>query len=133
MIAMYIHLYTGEVTANAQDGAALSEDGSGTLPLYAKLDASLSESEIIKCALRCDEGHKTYGNTVISFVGKTAAKWQVAVDDNFADTLTIAEEITSGNIIFWIKATSTADEKPAQDTNVKIAVKCQIVPDKRGG
>lgn len=135
----YINLYMDNPTAGATDGTAISLDGKGTSPLQVVLDASIEESKIIKCAVRCEEGFQTKGDTVISFRGENAAKWKVAADDSYADetaaaaasfasSLTIPDSIGTTNKIFWVKALSSSDETPGNDTSVSIDCAATIAP-----
>ena len=67
----YINLYMDNPTAGEQDGTAVSLEDAGNAPLTAILDASKNESRTIRCALRCQEGYRTEGETTLSFAGAT--------------------------------------------------------------
>lgn len=139
MANAYLNVYTNNPTADGTDGTQVSTDGANTSPISATLDASKAESAKIKCALRCESGYKTSTDGVaLSFEGTTATKWLVAYSaDNtgdtapsesaFASTATIPVQIEQKNVIFWVKATSTTDENPANDTSVKLKVSAKIV------
>ena len=129
-MAKHIHIFMNNPTAGAVDGTEISS-GDNTLPLTFLLDASESESQAEKCAVRCDTGYKISGNLSIYFEGTSSAKWQVATDNNFsdsADALTSADwqnsitlsDVAAANVIFWVKATSSSDENPQNDTSVKL-------------
>lgn len=123
-------IYINNPTAGTTDGTKISS-GTGTQPLKATLDATQSETAIIKCAVRCDSGYKIESDTTIFFIGDTADKWQVAEDNDY-DNATIAgqmcewqseitlESVTSVNKVFWVKVSSSSDENPANDDSVTI-------------
>ena len=135
----YVNLYMNNPTKGNTDGTPISLDSTGAAPLSVTLDATANEHKILKCAIRCEEGYKTEGDVIISFSGTTADKWSVAKDNNYADanaaesasfgsSFTITDVIGSTNYIFWIKASSSSDEKPKSDTSVKLLCKAPIIP-----
>lgn len=133
---MYIHVYKGTVTSGGTDGTQVSE-GTGATPIsVGPLDASTNEeSAAIKLAARCESGYQTSGNTVITPVGTTAAKWALAPDNAgvpgtwgaYGSALTISSVIGATNQLFWAKAKATSDENPANDTSVDLQVAATIV------
>lgn len=135
-MSKYISIYGNNPTAGKTDGTAISEGGSYTNPLSVTLDASKSETAYVKCAVRCITGYATVGDTVIGFEGNDNGKWAVTADNNYtADTaknaaysesLTISDSIDNTNKIIWIKATSSADEDPANDKSVNIKMTATI-------
>ena len=138
MANAYINLYTGTVTAGGTDGTAVSTGDTETSPVSVTLNATNAETAIVKCALRCETGYKTSGDTKITFTGTNAAKWQVAADNSYADataaaaatfasTLTISTAIDATNTVVWLKALSSADESPANDTGTDLKVDCAVV------
>ena len=138
MANAYINLYTGTVTAGGTDGTAVSTGDTETSPVSVTLNATNAETAIVKCALRCESGYKTSGNTVITFTGTSTAKWQIASDNNYADataaaaatfatSLTISTAINATNTIVWLKALSSADESPANDTTADLQVDTTVV------
>lgn len=139
MANAYLNVYMNNPTADGTDGTQVSTDGANTSPISATLDASKEENAVIKCALRCESGYKTSADGVaLSFDGTTATKWLVAYsasntgdtapsDSAFASTATIPVQIEQKNVIFWVKATSSKDENPANDTSVKLKVSAKIV------
>ena len=138
MANAYINLYTGNPTAGGTDGTAVSIGDTEASPVSVTLNATNSETAIVKCALRCESGYKTSGNTVITFTGTSAAKWQIAADASYADataaaaatfatSLTIPTAIDTTNTIVWLKALSSADESPANDTGADLQVDCAVV------
>lgn len=137
MANAYINLYTGNPTAGGTDGTAVSTGDTETSPVSVTLDATTAETKIVKCALRCEAGYKTSGDTKITFTGTSTAKWQVASDNNYADataaaaatfmsSLTIPTAIDATNTIVWLKALSSADESPANDTGTDLQVDCTV-------
>lgn len=123
-------IYMNNPTVNLQDGTKISSDGSGTLPLTVTLNATKNEEQIVKCAIRCDDGY-TATDMNISFVGDSADKWRAAEDNDYGSVEVASQmcdwqsEITlasvgSLNKIFWVKASSSSDEKPSNDKSVTI-------------
>lgn len=130
----YIHLYQGNPTAGGTNGTAVSEDNSGSQAVSFTLNATNNEiGAAMKLALRCDAGYQTQSgqNTVVSFIGGTNSKWEVA-DDNagspgtWSSSLTISAQIGATNKIIWVRARATSDETPVNDTSVDIKVDATI-------
>ena len=130
-MAEYINLYYGKVTEGGTDGTEVSTNDTETSPISVTLDATKNEEKVIPVAIRCGDGYKTSGDTVISFEGATKDKWFASAkeDSGFGDTLTISESIGTTNKLFYIKATSSSDEKPSNDksVNVKVSTKIEAV------
>ena len=135
-MANKLHIYMNNPTSRMKDGTEASTD-TETSPIAVLLDAAKEEEEAVKCAVRCDSGYKVEGAVTITFVGKNAAKWKAAQDNNYtADTVlssadwkdTIAlQSVGEGNVIFWVKAMSTSDESPKNDTTVDVQAEGLIV------
>ena len=136
-MANQLHIYTNNPTAGLTDGTEVSS-GTELSPIAVTLDASQAEAKAVKCAVRCDTGYYIDGNVTVSFVGTNTAKWKVAADDDYEDadealesatwqnTLTIADVGTS-NVIFWVKAMSSSDENPQNDTSVDLQAEGLVV------
>ena len=128
-MANKLHIYMNNPTSRMKDGTEASTD-TETSPIAVLLDAAKEEEKAVKCAVRCDSGYKVEGVVTIKFVGANAAKWKAAQDNNYtADTVlasadwkdTIAlQSVGEGNVIFWVKAMSTSDESPKNDTTVDV-------------
>ena len=129
MANQYIGLYMNNPTAGGTDGTAVSLDGSATAPLSVMLDAAANEAKTIKCALRCGDGYKTSGDTMISFEGESAAKWSAGdtEDGAFSATHAISDAVGTTNRAFYVKAVSSSDEMPRKDTSVKVVLHATIV------
>ena len=136
MANKYINIYAGNPTSGSTDGTQVSTDGANTSPITVALDASKSESATVKCAIRCETGYKVVGDVTIAPTGTNAAKWSVAYDSTatadtapddskFGATATIPN-VAAANVVFWVKATSSAGEDPANDTTVKIQAQGKI-------
>ena len=135
-MANKLHIYMNNPTNRMKDGTEASTD-TETSPIAVLLDAAKEEEKAVKCAVRCDSGYKVEGAVTIKFVGKNAAKWKAAQDNNYtADTVlasadwkdTISlQSVGEGNVIFWVKATSTSDESPKNDTTVDVQAEGLIV------
>lgn len=119
----YINLYTGTVTAGGTDGTAVADDA----PLSVELDATKDESKVVACAVRCEAGYQTVGDTVVTFDGTNKAKWSICdkADGTFADTLTL-KDVQQKNILFYVKATSAKEEDPTNDTTVSVKLTTKI-------
>ena len=125
-----MHFYMNNPTAGDTDGTEISNN-TNVLPLTLTLDASQEETGVAKCAIRCDSGYSISGGASIYGSGDNSAKWQFALDNNYADTDTalnfatwqdsiVANGVGSVNSIFWAKATSSSLESPQNDRTVKI-------------
>ena len=135
-MANKLHIYMNNPTSRMKDGTEASTD-TETSPIAVLLDAAKEEEKAVKCAVRCDSGYKVEGAVTIKFVGTKAAKWKAAQDNNYtADTVlasadwkdTISlQSVGEGNVIFWVKATSTSDESPKNDTTVDVQAEGLIV------
>lgn len=135
-MANKLHIYMNNPTSRMKDGTEASTD-TETSPIAVLLDAAKEEEKAVKCAVRCDSGYKVEGVVTIKFVGANAAKWKAAQDNNYtADTVlasadwkdTIAlQSVGEGNVIFWVKAMSTSDESPKNDTTVDVQAEGLIV------
>lgn len=129
-MAKHMHFYMNNPTAGGVDGTQISS-GDETLPLSVVLDASKAENKAMKVAIRCDSGFLIEGDTEIYFEGANASKWQVAEDNNYGsasaalnmaqwgNTLTLGG-VSATNSVFWVKASSSANEDPQNDRTVDI-------------
>lgn len=129
-MANHIHLYMSNPTAGLSDGTEISS-GTGNMPLSFTLDATQSEVQLAKVAVRCDTGYEIAGGTSIYFEGTTASKWQVAEDDDYSNAtsalamaswqsaITLAG-VSSTNTVFWVKAMSLSGEDPHNDMTVSL-------------
>lgn len=134
----YINIYKGTVTKGKTDGTLVSQNDLQTDPVSVSLDATKSEAKYLKCAIRTQPGYKS-NKTAISFIGLTREKWQIAKDEDFKNeteaktkglfknSLVITDTITSTNTIFWLKISSSSDEKPRKDISVSIRLDTYIV------
>ena len=135
-MANKLHIYMNNPTSRMKDGTEASTD-TETSPIAVLLDAAKEEEKVVKCAVRCDSSYKVEGAVTIKFVGANAAKWKAAQDNNYTvDTVlasaewkdTIAlQSVGEGNVIFWVKAMSTSDESPKNDTTVDVQAEGLIV------
>ena len=136
-MANQLHIYYGNPTDGSTDGTEASS-GTELSPISVTLDASKEEEKAVKCAVRCDQGYCIEGGTTIKFVGDNAAKWRVAADDSYADEAAAlkngswkeslsVEGVTDKNVVFWVKATSSKEEKPRNDTSVDVQAEGLVV------
>ena len=130
-MAELLHIYMNNPTEGAKDGTEVSS-GTELAPISVLLDAGKSEQKAVKCAVRCESGFHIDGALTIKFVGDHADKWKAALNNGYtAETALNAAEwkdeialsnVGAVNVIFWVKAMSSSDEKPQQDTSVDIQV-----------
>ena len=135
-MANKLHIYMNNPTSRMKDGTEVSTD-TETSPIAVLLDAVKDEEKAVKCAVRCDSGYKVEGAVTIKFVGMNAAKWKAAQDNGYtADTVLVSADwkdtislsnVGEGNVIFWVKAMSTSDESPKNDTTVDVQAEGLIV------
>ena len=134
----YINIYMGNPTADGADGIEVSTDGKNTAPIDVTLDASKAESKTVKLAVRCESGYKTNDDGLtLSLSGTNASKWALAYDASCTGDTPPADSAFSSsisklpvaekNIIFWVRATSSTNEDPQNDTSVKIVASGYIV------
>lgn len=124
----FLNAYQGNPTEGGTDGTIISTDGAQTAPLVANLDASQNESKKIKCALRCESGYTTYGDTVIQDNNDVNDRWKFSLTENgtYSDSITISSAISTVNTIFWAQASSSSLEAPSRDTSVSVRVNTVI-------
>ena len=135
-MANKLHIYMNNPTSRMKDGTEASAD-TETSPIAVLLDAAKEEEKAVKCAVRCDSGYKVEGAVTIKFVGANAAQWKAAQDNNYTTNTVLAsadwkgtislQSVGEGNVIFWVKATSTSDESPKNDTTVDVQAEGLIV------
>ena len=124
----YLNLYMNSPTAGGTDGTAISTDGTYTAPLTVTLDASTSETKVVKLGIRTESGYITNGNTIIADSGDTNDRWKLSLesDTGWADSITLTDTITTVNTIFYAKASSDSTEQPATDRSVSFNVTAVI-------
>lgn len=130
MATEYISLYYDNPTVNGTDGTKISYGDDTSSPLYVTLEITAKETKYIKMAVRTESGYETTGDTVISFLNDTKARWSICADDNydatsvqaatFSSSLTISDAITHANKIFWIKVAIVDGDEVANDKTVQI-------------
>lgn len=135
-MAELLHIYMNNPTAGSTDGTEVSS-GTKLAPISILLDAGKAEQKAVKCAVRCESGFRIDGALAIKFAGDHADKWKAATDNKYtAETALESAEwkdsislsgVADKNTIFWVKAISTADEKPQQDVSVDIQAEGLLV------
>ena len=135
-MAELLHIYMNNPTEGGKDGTEVSS-GTELAPISVLLDAGKGEQKAVKCAVRCESGFHIDGALTIKFVGDHADKWKIALDNKYtAETALESAEwkdvISLQNVrdtktVFWVKALSTADEQPQQDTSVDIQAEGLLV------
>lgn len=120
---MYIHLKDNL-------GNPISE-GTGLTPLTTPslLATTNSVTDPISVTIYTDGGYASVGETVISFVGASAAKWTVCATEGgtYGSTLTLTEPVTATGTAVFVKASSSADETtPVNDTATDIHIASTI-------
>ena len=135
-MAELLHIYTNNPTEGGKDGTEVSS-GTELSPISVLLDAGKAEEKAVKCAMRCESGFHIDGALTIKFVGDHADKWKAAINNGYtAETVLESAEwkdsislsnVADKNTIFWVKALSSADEPPQQDTSVDIQAEGLLV------
>lgn len=143
-MSTYANIYTGGVNSGYQDGDVVSETHSLTAPITADFTVTknrTTETQVIKCAIRCIAGYQTYGTTTLTlceynngtYTPVTSSNWQICLDNGYIDgktalnngswsntSITIADIVTDVNAVFWLKATATITESTSTDTSIAI-------------
>ena len=137
-MAELLHIYMNNPTVGGKDGTEVSS-GTELAPISVLLDAGKGEQKAVKCAVRCESGFHIDGTLTVKFVGDHADKWKVASNNGYtAETALESAEwkdvislqnVRDTNTVFWVKALSTADEQPQQDTSVDIQAEGLLVSD----
>lgn len=135
-MAELLHIYMNNPTAGSTDGTEVSS-GTELAPISVLLDAGKGEQKAVKCAVRCESGFHIDGALTIKFVGEHADKWKVASNNGYTvDTALesadwkdsiVLSDVGDTNVIFWVKALSSADEQPQQDVSVDIQAEGLLV------
>lgn len=135
-MAELLHIYMNNPTAGSTDGTEVSS-GTELAPISVLLDAGKGEQKAVKCAVRCESGFHIDGTLTVKFVGDHADRWKVASNNGYTvdtalesadwkDSIALSN-VADKNTIFWVKALSTADEAPQQDTSVDIQAEGLLV------
>ena len=135
-MAELLHIYMNNPTHGSTDGTEVSS-GTELAPISVLLDAGKGEQKAVKCAVRCESGFHIDGTLTVKFVGDHADKWKAAMDNKYTaetalgsaewkDSISLSN-VADKNTIFWVKAISTADEKPQQDVSVDIQAEGLLV------
>ena len=135
-MAERLHIYMNNPTEGGKDGTEVSS-GTELAPISVLLDAGKGEEKAVKCAVRCESGFHIDGELTIKFVGDHAGRWKVASNNGYTvdtalesadwkDSIAISN-VADKNTIFWVKALSTTDEAPQQDTSVDIQAEGLLV------
>lgn len=135
-MAELLHIYMNNPTEGSKDGTEVSS-GTELAPVSVLLDAGKGEQKVVKCAVRCESGFHIDGELTIKFIGDHADKWKVASNNGYtAETALESAEwkdvislqnVRDTNTVFWVKALSTTDEVPQQDTSVDIQAEGLLV------
>ena len=127
----YINIYNNNPTSGATDGTAVTTDGSYGNAVRVELDASQSESKIVKLAVRTVTGFYADNVYITSeTTGDVPQKWSFGLDPNdsssFGTDLLLADAVDDTNTIFYAKATSSLSELPTTDTSEKLKLTATI-------
>jgi len=135
-MAELLHIYMNAPTVGGKGGTEVSS-GTELAPISVLLDAGKGEQKAVKCAVRCESGFHIDGTLTVKFVGDHADKWKVASNNGYtAETALESAEwkdvislqnVRDTNTVFWVKALSSADEPPQQDTSVDIQAEGLLV------
>jgi len=137
-MAELLHIYMNNPTEGGKDGTEVSS-GTELAPISVRREGGKGEQKAVKCAVRCESGFHIDGALTIKFVGDHADKWKAAINNKYTaetalesaewkDSISLSN-VADKNTIFWVKALSTADEKPQQDVSVDIQAEGLLVSD----
>ena len=137
-MAEKLHIYMNNPTEGGKDGTEVSS-GTELAPISVLLDAGKGEQKAVKCAVRCESGFHIDGALTVKFVGDHADKWKIALDNRYTaetalesadwkDSIALSN-VGAANAVFWVKALSSADENPQNDTSVDIQAEGLLVSD----
>jgi hypothetical protein len=132
MANTYINIWQ-EGTTPGVFNSCVSSDGSGSNPVaIGPLNVASGDSAAKRLLIKTEPNYKTIAgqNTVIQPVGASAAKWQLAPDNNgtpgtyfsVGAALTITSQITNGGVYFWAKAVAAQGEAVQNDATVDLKV-----------
>lgn len=150
----YINIYKDNPTEGAKDGTPVSTDGVYTAPITAFLNKDRIQSQIIKLAVRTEEGYRTLNDLTIGVYGvaidastsnlkffkpgllnqnpakeieddKLLLSW--TQNGEYKYFIATTESIGSTNKIFYAKFTVTDDELPQIDKSIKIMIITSIL------
>lgn len=133
----------GDVSLTAGTDFAVGTDASATatnLAAAINSKSSLYTATVSGAAVTVIEKYAGAGNVLAAAVtsgtiaitngditaSSAADETTISEKGVFADTLTFADAIGDKNVIFWIKATSSTDEKPQKDTSTVIHTEATI-------
>lgn len=133
----------GDVTLTAGTDFAVGSDASATatnLAAAINSKSSLYTATVSSAAVTVTEKYAGTGNVLTAAVTTgtiaitngditaSAAADETTISEKgvFSDTLTFADAIGDKNVIFWIKVTSSTDEKPQKDTSTVIYTEATI-------
>jgi hypothetical protein len=126
----YINIYNNNPTEYAKDGTAVTTDGSYGNAVSVELDASQSESKVVKLAIRTVTGYYADNVTITSQVtGSGSQKWKYSLENDpetFTNSILLDDAVIDTNTIFYARATSSASETPGTDTSEKLKVTAKI-------
>lgn len=145
-----INIYWNNPTKSERDGDVVSIDPSETAPIIVRLNTGDSiggaYDSVIKCAVRCEKGFQTTGDTWIWWPFPFADLpidynlWGIAEDKGYVDEddakeranflpqpLKITDTITDINTIFWIRGRITFDRKPQIITSINLCLRASVI------
>ena len=134
----HLKLIIGNPTQNGTDGQIADLTGQ-PYPINVIVNTAIANSTLQKIAIRCDDGYETVGNWEISFIGDTAARWEVAdgaaypTEESaqyaqFTSTLTNNATVTNRNHVVWLRASTDGTEPAQVDTSVQVRIYGRCVP-----
>ena len=134
----HLRLITNNPTQGGKDGT-VTPIPTTAIPINAIVNTGTANHSLVKVALRCDDDYMTTGAWEVSFVGTTAARWNVAdgalyPTDELAETatytpsLTLSDVIGNTNRVLWLKASTDGAEGSVVDTSVSLRVWGRTVP-----
>lgn len=125
MANKYINLYK-EATAGTTNGTVITDDISN--PLNAVVNSTDMNPVILEdVCIRCEEGFKTYGDTILTLNGANSSSWKLSLDGvTYLDSLTISDVIENSNRKIWVKCLPVENEEPGIDTTTSVNISATI-------
>lgn len=120
----YPDIYQDNPTAGTNDGTAVSSGNDYSSPISVNLDASKSESKIVKLSIRATS--QSSDTEISIFDNRNHLKLSKNAEGPFSDSLTF-DSLNGDNQIFYVQANSNIDELPSFKNDTKLITNSRVV------